>query len=450
MLKMTTSTANGADCALNASALKVTTSTANGTDCALNVGTLCVNNGFSGTLTSTATFSDEAQTREIDFIYDHNGMRTAKIVSENGRVETTEYTLHGKLITHLTKRTVDENGEESTEELYFFYDAQSRPAFVKRNNTMYRYLHTLQGDIVGILDTNGNLVVEYKYDAWGKPTSTTGSLKTSLRELNPFRYRGYVHDEEIGLYYLEKRYYYPERGRFINSDMVFIFTATNSEELLNQNLFAYCRNNPVMEYDPIGIWSWKTFFKAAATVVITAAAVAVTAVTGGTAAAAIVGVKIACSTIDGALSAKASGGDIWDGAFAGSVGGVAQICAESCGSGSIAARAINSSVYDIAYECISTGTLDPDNLALYAVDVGMDSVLSSVNYYYTGGIASEGTKAFIQGGIDSGIDVFQTVAYYNSAPMNRKKQDDYITVKGKAYKKYGGYRNMMMEFGFMN
>ena len=36
-----------------------------------------------------------------------------------------------------------------------------------------------------------------------------------------------------------------------------------------------------MEYDPIGIWSWKTFFKAAATVVITAAAVAVAAVTGG-------------------------------------------------------------------------------------------------------------------------------------------------------------------------
>ena len=91
-LKVTTSTTNGTDCALNASALKMTTSTVNGTDCALNAGTLSVNNGFTGTLTSTATFSDEAQTREIDFIYDHNGMRTAKIVSENGRVEMTEYT----------------------------------------------------------------------------------------------------------------------------------------------------------------------------------------------------------------------------------------------------------------------------------------------------------------------------------------------------------------------
>ena len=177
-----------------------------------------------------------------------------------------------------------------------FPDAQGHPAKAC----------AFRGDIAAFVDSAGNPVVEYRCDAWGKPTSTTGSLKTSLRELNPFRYRGYVHDEEIGLYYLEKRYYYPERGRFINSDRVFIFTATNSEELLNQNLFAYCRNNPVMEYDPIGIWSWKTFFKAAATVVITAAAVAVTAVTGGTAAAAIVGEKIACSTIDGALSAKAS------------------------------------------------------------------------------------------------------------------------------------------------
>ena len=47
---------------------------------------------------------------------------------------------------------------------------------------------------------NGNLVVEYMYDAWGKPLSVTGSLKTSLWELNPFRYRGYVWDAENGLY----------------------------------------------------------------------------------------------------------------------------------------------------------------------------------------------------------------------------------------------------------
>ena len=76
-------------------------------------------------------------------------------------------TLHGKLITHPTKRTVDESGAESMEELHFFYDVQSRPAFVEYNGVKYCYVHNLQGDIVGIVDEAGNLVIEFRYDAWG-------------------------------------------------------------------------------------------------------------------------------------------------------------------------------------------------------------------------------------------------------------------------------------------
>ena len=48
-----------------------------------------------------------------------------------------------------------------------FYDAQSRPTMVEYNAEKYHYPHTLQGDIVGIIDSNGTKVVEYKYDAWG-------------------------------------------------------------------------------------------------------------------------------------------------------------------------------------------------------------------------------------------------------------------------------------------
>ncbi len=35
---------------------------------------------------------------------------------------------------------------------------------------------------------------------------------------NPFRYRGYVYDDETKLYYLRSRYYNPAWGRFINAD----------------------------------------------------------------------------------------------------------------------------------------------------------------------------------------------------------------------------------------
>ena len=78
----------------------------------------------------------------------------------------------------------------------------------------------MHGDIVGIVDSAGALVVEYKYDAWGKPIARR-SLTTAyeaLGRLNPFRYRGYVYDEETGLYYLRSRYYRPEWGRFVNAD----------------------------------------------------------------------------------------------------------------------------------------------------------------------------------------------------------------------------------------
>ena len=78
---------------------------------------------------------------------------------------------------------------------------------VKCNGAMYTYVHNLQGDIVVILDSNGTKIVEYKYDAWGTPLDVGGGMASSLGALNPFRYRGYVFDQETGLYYLRSRYY---------------------------------------------------------------------------------------------------------------------------------------------------------------------------------------------------------------------------------------------------
>ena len=89
------------------------------------------------------------------------------------------------------------------------------------NGARYSYVHNLQGDIVGIVDAGGSLVVEYKYDAWGKPVlvRTLTTAYETLAEVNPFRYRGYVYDEETGLYYLRSRVYNPEWKRFMNADV---------------------------------------------------------------------------------------------------------------------------------------------------------------------------------------------------------------------------------------
>lgn len=64
------------------------------------------------------------------------------------------------------------------------------------------YLHNLQGDVIGLVDSNGTKMVFYTYDAWGRPRSKSGTLASTLGTLNPFGYRGYVCDEDTELYYL--------------------------------------------------------------------------------------------------------------------------------------------------------------------------------------------------------------------------------------------------------
>ena len=172
------------------------------------------------------------------FTYDHNGLRIKKVV--NG--VTTNYTLNGKNVVHMTQGSHD---------LHFFYDAQGKPAMVRFNGTDYFYIYNLQNDAVAIVDTNGTQVVEYGYDAWGNPISKTGTLAATLGTLNPFRYRGYVYDEETGLYYLRNRYYKPAWRRFINADNHDLLSQFR-ETLGNKNLYEYCNNNPLNKLDSTG------------------------------------------------------------------------------------------------------------------------------------------------------------------------------------------------------
>ena len=104
------------------------------------------------------------------------------------------------------------------------------------------------GDVMEILDKDGNAVVSYLYDAWGAPISVTGPMASTLGAQNPIRYRGYYYDTETGLYYLQSRYYDPVVGRFLNADGLL---GANGD-LMSYNLFAYCSNNPVNMSDPTG------------------------------------------------------------------------------------------------------------------------------------------------------------------------------------------------------
>ena len=118
--------------------------------------------------------------------YDLNGMRIRRGTGS----KTYNYAYHGSQLTHMTYGNV---------KLHFYYDVSGRPLSVNYNGTTYYYVLNLQGDVVAILDSVGNWVVKYRYDAWGRPLETDGSMASTLGQYNPLRYRGYVYDEETKL-----------------------------------------------------------------------------------------------------------------------------------------------------------------------------------------------------------------------------------------------------------
>ena len=249
--------------------------------------------------------SMSAEGCSLYFKYDHNGLRTQKVVQQDWYPVTYNYLLHGKLITHMTVDYTDWDEVAQKDVLHFFYDAQSRPTKVSFNGVIYTYIHNLQGDTIGLLDSAGNLVVEYKYDAWGKLLSTTGTLADTLGKRNPFRYRGYVYDEESGLYYVQKRFYNSDICRFVSCDITDNLEYS-TDSLSDKNLYNYCDNGPINRYDSGGDF-WHIAVGAVFGAVCSAAAQVVTNLATGQKAFDGVVKAAAVGAVSGALAASGAG-----------------------------------------------------------------------------------------------------------------------------------------------
>jgi len=179
------------------------------------------------------------------YTYNANGIRTSKTV--NGVKH--EYVLDGTKI-------LRETWEDNT--IIPLYDNEESVCGIIYNDVPYYFHKNLQGDIISIVDANGDFVARYSYDAWGVCSIADANTveNYNIATINPFRYRGYYYDAEIGMYYLQSRYYDPAVGRFINADEVEMMIA--SEEIIVLNLFAYCENDVVNNTDIVGFISLKS------------------------------------------------------------------------------------------------------------------------------------------------------------------------------------------------
>ena len=115
---------------------------------------------------------------------------------------------------------------------------------------IFYFEKNLQGDVIALYNSSGTRVAYYTYeDAWGN--HVVGYTNLHLNEgaqYNPFRYRGYYYDTDLGMYYLQSRYYDSKICRFINADSY----VSTGQGILGSNMFAYCNNNPITNIDPSG------------------------------------------------------------------------------------------------------------------------------------------------------------------------------------------------------
>ena len=229
-----------------------------------------------------ASFQDTINGFYNLYYYDDLGNRTKKVVYNNiGTLLDTIYFYY------------DENGKlihqkSNTSSMTFLYDDLNQLYGFIYNGNRYYYIKNAFNTILGIVDSNGNNIVKYNYDAWGNILSTEDTSGLTLGNINPFRYKCYYYDVETHLFYCNSRYYSPELCRFISPDSI---EYLDPQSINGLNLYAYCMNNPIMYADPSGHsptewWEW--------------------ALAGVAVAGLIVGSIFTCGTLAGAVLAGAA------------------------------------------------------------------------------------------------------------------------------------------------
>ena len=199
-----------------------------------------------------------------NFVYDADGLRSAKAV--NGTTTTYQY-----VGDQLFYEKIGEN-----KILYYFYDSYGKLAAIyytykngsNVSSARYHVATNAQGDVIALYNSNGVKVGAYDYDAWGNQrvfvvtqNAAGANVHTQINpeteylnhivNVNPIRYRGYYYDKDLGLYYLQSRYYDSDVGRFINADEIDVLSFSPNS-ITDKNLFAYCDNNPVIRADDGG------------------------------------------------------------------------------------------------------------------------------------------------------------------------------------------------------
>ncbi|MCP4491509.1 MAG: hypothetical protein GY820_29985, partial [Gammaproteobacteria bacterium] len=127
----------------------------------------------------------------------------------------------------------------------------SSQGFAVQSITFYH--NDVLGSPVAATDENGNICWREDYQPYGEKLNNNDGHEPSTAgcglDDNQRGYTGHVHDKDIGLTYMQARYYDPVIGRFMGIDPI----GVQLGDQVSFNRYAYGGNNPYKYIDPDGM-----------------------------------------------------------------------------------------------------------------------------------------------------------------------------------------------------
>jgi len=198
----------------------------------------------------TCTYTYNAKGQLIQTYYTYLPGQQTLIEYETSRRTTLKYAEDGRMVNEKIVVTYNTGVSKNIDTVYLYDESGICGCRMTVDGTTYNYYYrkNVQGDVVGIYDLLGNEVVKYAYDAYGNCTVTTGAA-TNIGGYNHITYRGYYYEQNLGMYWLQTRFYDANTGRFISPDPT---EYLDTDTIHGVNLYAYCNDCPTMFADPSG------------------------------------------------------------------------------------------------------------------------------------------------------------------------------------------------------
>lgn len=149
---------------------------------------------------STVTVSGDV-TASFVYDYEFNGVKYLTSKTVNG--VTTEYAYLGDKVVGIQK------GEEA---LYYILDNDLNYVGVKYNGVKYYFAVDPFGNVMGLMDCDGYVVVEYSYDIWGTIVKVDGTLANTLGVANEITNLSGVYDFTMNAHFVGSDIYMPSYG----------------------------------------------------------------------------------------------------------------------------------------------------------------------------------------------------------------------------------------------